>query len=156
MDIVLKPIGWVINDREDVELREWGNVESRIDLVDEFNENSILGIEQFSHLEILYYFHLLDKEKIVTGWRHPLNNTALPRVGILAQRGRSRPNRLAASIVELVRVEGRSLIVNRLDAVNGTPIVDIKPVIREFLPRGEIRQPSWVNEVMADYWKAPQ
>ena len=53
----------------------------------------------------------------------------------------------------MVAVHGRELHVAELDAIDGTPVVDIKPVIREFLPRGEIRQPAWATELMRDYWR---
>jgi tRNA (Thr-GGU) A37 N-methylase len=49
--------------------------------------------------------------------------------------------------------EGCRLTVQGLDAINGTPVLDIKPVMREFLPRGEIRQPEWTRELMARYWR---
>jgi tRNA (adenine37-N6)-methyltransferase len=74
-------------------------------------------------------------------------------VGIFAQRGRLRPNRLGLSVVRIVRLERRSLFVEDLDAVDGTPVLDIKPVMQEFLPRGPLHQPEWSHEVMKDYWK---
>jgi tRNA (Thr-GGU) A37 N-methylase len=51
-----------------------------------------------------------------------------------------------------VSVEGTRLDVEGLDAIDGTPVIDIKPVMREFLPRGDIRQPEWVAELMSEYW----
>jgi tRNA (Thr-GGU) A37 N-methylase len=54
--------------------------------------------------------------------------------------------------VRILRREGRSLFVDGLDALDGTPVLDIKPVYAEFLPRGPIRQPDWSHEVMRDYW----
>ena len=84
--------------------------------------------------------------------RHPRNNPAWPLVGMLAQRGKNRPNRLGVTVARLVSVSGRILTVRGLDAVDGTPVLDIKPVMREFLPRGEVRQPDWAIELMRDYW----
>jgi tRNA (Thr-GGU) A37 N-methylase len=75
-----------------------------------------------------------------------------PRVGIFAQRGKGRPNRLGATIVEVVSREGRVLTVAGLDAIDGTPVLDIKPVLAEFLPRKPVRQPAWSCELMRDYW----
>ena len=72
--------------------------------------------------------------------------------GILAQRAKNRPNRLGSTICRIVRREGRTLFVRELDAIEGTPVVDIKPVLREFLPRDEVRQPAWTTELMRDYW----
>ncbi|MEJ2664769.1 MAG: TrmO family methyltransferase, partial [Spirochaetia bacterium] len=74
------------------------------------------------------------------------------KVGIFSQRKKDRPNHIGTTSVELVRREGRTLIVKNLDAINGTPVLDIKPVFREFLPRGEIRQPEWSKILMKNYW----
>ena len=74
-------------------------------------------------------------------------------MGIFAQRGKNRPNRLGATICKVDRLEGRSLRVKGLDAVDGTPVVDLKPVMREFLPREETKQPAWATELMREYWE---
>jgi tRNA (Thr-GGU) A37 N-methylase len=74
------------------------------------------------------------------------------RTGIFAQRGKNRPNRLGTTICALVRVEGRTLVVQELDAIDGTPVLDIKPVMAEFLPRSAVRQPAWSHELMSEYW----
>jgi len=73
-------------------------------------------------------------------------------VGIFAQRGKDRPNRLGTTIAEIKGREGRVLTVAGLDAVDGTPVLDIKPLMVEFLPRGSVRQPPWSRELMRDYW----
>jgi tRNA (Thr-GGU) A37 N-methylase len=82
----------------------------------------------------------------------PRDNPAWPKVGIFAQRGKNRPNRLGVSVARVLAVEGHVLRVGELDAIDGTPVVDLKPVMREFLPRGEVRQPAWAGELMVDYW----
>ena len=86
------------------------------------------------------------------GARHPRGNQAWPRVGIFAQRAKDRPNRLGLTTVEIVRVEGRTIVVRGLDDIDGTPVLDIKPVMQEFLPRTPVRQPQWSRELMRDYW----
>ena len=115
---------------------------------------SLDGLETFSHAEIIFVFDRVDEASIVTGARHPRGNTAWPRVGIFAQRGKARPNRLGATIVRIEKREGRTLHVRGLDAVDGTPVLDIKPVFTEFLPREPVRQPAWSHELMRDYWKS--
>lgn len=150
--IELKPIGYVKNSRSEVEDDDWGDVVSVIGLEESLPEESLLGIEEFSHVEIIYYFHLVHDTKIETGARHPRNNPGWPKVGILSQRGKNRPNRLGATIVRILKRDGRNLQVLGLDAVNGTPILDIKPVMREFLPREKIHQPEWATELMKNYW----
>ena len=73
-------------------------------------------------------------------------------MGIFAQRAKDRPNRLGVSVAELLAVEGTALTVRGLDAVAGTPVLDIKPVLAEFTPRGELRQPAWSHQLMLRYW----
>ncbi|MFN5819570.1 MAG: TrmO family methyltransferase, partial [Novosphingobium sp.] len=89
---------------------------------------------------------------VVLTARHPRGNPDWPKVGVFAQRGRNRPNRLGVSVCRILGVDGTSLLVGGLDAIDGTPVLDIKPVMAEFQPRGEVRQPDWSRELMADYW----
>lgn len=149
----LTPIAHVRGARADVEDDHWGGAESRIVLTDAVEESALEGIEMFSHAEILFVFDRVPDAKIIRSARHPRNNPAWPLIGILAQRAKNRPNRLGSTICRIVRREGRTLWVLELDAVEGTPVVDIKPVLREFLPREEVRQPAWATELMREYWK---
>ena len=73
-------------------------------------------------------------------------------MGIFAQRGKNRPNRLGTTTCRLLQVDGTKLNVAGLDAIDGTPVLDIKPVMKEFLPRGALAQPEWATELMASYW----
>lgn len=150
MEIIVKPIGYVRNARKEVEDDHRGEIVSEI--VIEIGEEALQGLEDFSHAEIVFYFDQVDESKIVTGARHPRNNAEWPKVGILAQRGKNRPNRIGLTTVSILRREKNALFVTGLDAVDGTPILDIKPVMREFQPRGEIRQPAWADELMKNYW----
>ena len=106
------------------------------------------GIDAYSHVEICYVCHQAIGSAPVVGAEHPRENRAWPRVGIYAQRKKARPNFIGCNIATLLRREGRSIFVERLDAIDGTPVLDIKPVLREFLPYGEVRQPGWADEVM--------
>lgn len=151
--IQLMPIGIVKNSRVEIEDDNWGEVESIIELDSSMPEEALFEIESFSHAEVIYYFHLVPDSKIETGSRHPRNNVDWPKVGILSQRGKNRPNRLGATVVKILRREGRRLHVQGLDAIDGTPVLDIKPVMREFLPREEVHQPEWASELMKNYWK---
>lgn len=151
--ISMSPIGVVRNIRKEVEDDNWGDVVSVIELDSAYSEEALLEIESFSHAEIYFYFHLVEETKIEAGARHPRNNKDWPKVGIFAQRGKNRPNRLGATTVKILKREGRQLFVQGLDAIDGTPILDIKPVIKEFFPREEVRQPAWATELMRNYWK---
>jgi tRNA (Thr-GGU) A37 N-methylase len=70
-----------------------------------------------------------------------------------AARAKGRPNRLGSTVVRILLREGRRLRVLGLDAVDGTPVLDIKPVLAEFLPREPVRQPEWSRALMRDYWR---
>ncbi len=154
--ITSQPIGFVRNSRKDIGDDNWSGIVSEIILDEWMEEESLLGIEEFSHAEVVFYFHKVADEKIVASARHPRNNPAWPKVGIFAQRGKNRPNRIGLTVVKILRREGRALVVENLDAIDGTPVLDIKPVMAEFLPQESIRQPEWSKELMREYWNASQ
>ena len=150
--ITLTPIAHVHNVRRSLDDDRWGNIVSEIRLDESLLQESLDGIETFSHAEIIFYFDQVADEENIPMSRHPRGNKNWPKVGIFAQRNKDRPNHLGLTIVSLVKREGRSLFVKGLDAVDGTPVFDIKPVFAEFLPREAIRQPQWSHELMKDYW----
>jgi tRNA-Thr(GGU) m(6)t(6)A37 methyltransferase TsaA len=151
--ISLTPIGHVKNQRSGMEDDYWGNVISEIIISEELPEECLDGIDTFSHLEIIFYFDKANPDKIVTGASHPRGNTIWPNVGIFAQRKKDRPNHIGTTMVKLVSRKGRTITVQGLDADNDTPVLDIKPVAQEFLPTEKVTQPTWMNELMKDYWK---
>lgn len=153
MKIELTPIGYVHNFRDTTEDDNWGHVISEIILDEKFPEESLDGIEAFSHLEIIFFMDRVDEKQISIGSRHPRENMNWPRVGIFSQRARNRPNRLGITVVKFLNRNDRSIFVSRLDALNGTPVLDIKPVMQEFLPKEEIREPEWSKELMQFYYK---
>jgi tRNA-Thr(GGU) m(6)t(6)A37 methyltransferase TsaA len=153
MKIELQPIAVVINTRSEIADDNWGNVISEIRLDDRFPEEALEGLESFSHIEVIFFFDKVKENAITTAARHPRNNVDWPKTGIFAQRGKNRPNRLGLCTAKLLERSGRTLKVQGLDAIDGTPVLDIKPVMKEFLPREEIRQPRWSAELMKDYWK---
>lgn len=154
--ITLEPIGYVRSARHDLRDDEWGDITARIELVESLAPESLAGLAEFSHAEILFHFDRVPESKVERGARHPRGNPEWPRVGIFAQRGKNRPNRLGSTVVQIAGCEGRVLTVTGLDAIDGTPVLDIKPVIAEFLPRGPIRQPQWSHELVRDYWVASE
>jgi len=151
--ITLEPIGWVVGGRTEPIDDDWGAVEAVIELdASRFEPDAVAGLDAFSHLCVVFQFHLVDESAVVTGARHPRGNPDWPEVGMFAQRAKMRPNRLGVSHCELVHLDGISLSVRGLDAVDGTPVLDIKPFMVEFEPTGEIRQPAWATELMAGYY----
>ena len=152
MRIEVEPIGYVQAPRPHAEDDFWGGEQARIELAPQFAPEALAGLGEFSHIEVLFYFHQVDPAKIVAGARHPRNNQQWPAVGIFAQRGKNRPNRLGTTICTLVRVEGRALLVQELDAIDGTPILDLKPYFPEFDSAKGARVPEWVGRLMKGYF----
>ena len=153
MKIEVEPIGYVEAERVHTEDDYWGGAESCIVLSDRFLPDALEGIDQFSHVEVIFHFDQVNPSEVVWGARHPRNNRDWPAMGIFAQRAKFRPNRIGSTICRVLRTEGVRLHVSELDAVAGTPVLDIKPVLSDFLPRGELRQPPWSREIMSNYWK---
>lgn len=152
MSYIVEPIAFVRAPRPHAEDDFWGNEEARIELVSTFGEDSLQGLVEFSHVEVLFLFHEVEPTKVITSARHPRNNPSWPSVGIFAQRGKNRPNRIGSTICRIRRVERSVVVVAELDAINGTPVLDLKPVMQEFLPRQVVSQPAWSHELMANYW----
>ncbi|MGW2716219.1 SAM-dependent methyltransferase [Streptomyces sp. NPDC001492] len=152
-EVVSVPVGRVVGGRAEVRDDDWGKVEAVIRLDGEqFDADALAGLDAFSHLEIVYHFDRVPVAKIETGARHPRGNTDWPMVGIFAQRGKNRPNRLGVSRCRLVRTDGLDLHVQGLDAVDGTPVLDIKPYMSEFGPQGTTSQPDWATDIMSRYY----
>lgn len=152
MSLLFEPVGHVSAPRPHAEDDFWGGEQASIQLTATFSAEALQGLQDFSHVEVLFFFHQVDASRVVTGARHPRNNPDWPAVGIFAQRGKNRPNRIGSTICRVVAVEGTRLVVAELDAVDGTPVLDIKPVMSEFLPREPVRQPPWTTELMRSYW----
>jgi len=151
--ITMMPIGFVSSTIKAPQDDIWGGLVSRIDLDPaRFSSQSLAGLQEFSHVQVLFHLHLVSEDTVVTGSRHPRGRADWPEVGIFAQRGKNRPNKIGLSTCRLVRVEGVSLAVANLDAIDGTPVLDIKPYIIEFGPAGEVKQPAWATELMTGYF----
>lgn len=149
----VKAIGHVQSDRDEAIDDDWDGLKSRISIdPDQFEENALLGLEDFSHIEVIYLFNRVPLSKIETGARHPRGRKDWPRVGIFAQRGKNRPNRIGVTICEITSVAGLTVHVKGLDAIQGTPVLDIKPVMAGFERRGGLREPEWSKELMSTYW----
>ena len=145
-------IGHVDGGRSTATDDAWGPSRASIVLTRGFTAEALAGLAAFSHAEIIFVFDQLPETEITTAARRPRGNHDWPLVGIFAQRGRNRPNRIGVSVCRIVAVTGTKLDVEGLDAIHGTPVLDIKPVLAGFLPRGEVRQPDWATAIMADDW----
>jgi tRNA (adenine37-N6)-methyltransferase len=152
VDITFSPVAYVRNSRKAPLDDHWGSVLSEIVLADDMPSEVFQGIAEFSHLEIIYFFDQVASGHIAFSGR-PRGNPAYPVVGIFGQRKKDRPNRIGLTTVQLVEHIDRTITVKYLDAIDGTPVLDIKPVFREFQPGNEIRQPAWVGDLMKNYWE---
>ena len=150
MSISLNAIGYVSNQVENRKDTSWGEDISVIMLNDELS-GGLHGIDEFSHAIIIYY---LDKAKFDIEKhleRRPQNREDMPLVGIFAQRGKDRPNQIGITSVSIISADENSLMVKGLDAIDGTPILDIKPYYPVYDCK-ESSTPEWVNRLMEHYF----
>ena len=151
--IALRTIGRVVGGRKEAIDDDWDAIESVVALDSaQFNAAATAGLDEFSHVEVVFRFDRVGDAEINTGARHPRGRKDWPLVGIFAQRGKGRPNRIGVTVCRLLSVEGLKLRVRGLDAIDGTPVIDVKPVMQGFLPRGEVREPEWATALMEGYW----
>src|SRR3954451_15804313 len=94
---------------------------------DRFGPEALMGLGEFSHVEVVFVFDRVPPEKVLTASRHPRGNPDWPEAGIFAQRGSGRPNRIGVTVCRLLAVDGRTVTVQALDAIDGTPVLDLKP-----------------------------
>jgi tRNA (adenine37-N6)-methyltransferase len=154
--MIVEPIGWVQSSRSDAIDDDWDAVTATITLdASQFTPDAVAGLDEFSHIEVVFVFDQVEPDDIERGARHPRGNLDWPNVGILAQRAKMRPNRLGVTVCRLLEVDGLVLRVEGLDAIDGTPVLDIKPYMHEFGARGAVDQPDWSHELMASYWSNP-
>lgn len=136
----LKPIGFVKTKAVGKEVRDRSNVSEivfRGDLVEALD-----GIEDFSHLFVIFWMHEISKEERRTMRVHPRGREDMPLLGVFATRTSYRPNPLGFTLVELLGVEGNVVTVRGLDAFDGTPVLDIKPF--DYWDMVEnVRVPEW-------------
>ena len=152
--ITLKPLGSVRAPRVEVVDDFWGSTISTIELDGSlFTPEAVKGLTDYSHILVVYHLDKVPDEKVLWSSGHPRGNKDWPKVGIFAQRKKDRPNKIGVSICELLEVNGLTLKVKALDAIEGTPVLDIKPHVKEFIPDAKnVRQPAWVSELMKDYY----
>jgi tRNA-Thr(GGU) m(6)t(6)A37 methyltransferase TsaA len=153
-EICLHPIGVVRSDRKEPIDDNWGSLISVIELdSQQFDEQAVAGLSEFSHICVIFHLNKVSPDAVIVTGKRPRGRSDLPAIGIFAQRAKERPNRLGLSCCELLEVNKLRLTVRGLDAIDETPVLDIKPYFKEFDPRGETIQPSWVQEIMRDYFK---
>ena len=108
------------------------------------------GIEAFSHILVLYWPHLIDPERRNLRQVHPMGRKDLPLQGIFATRSPARPNPVLVSTVPLLAREGHILKVKGLEAVDGSPLIDIKPYVESYHGVENPRFPDWLLQIHRD------
>ena len=151
------PVAHVVGGRTEPTDDYWGGTQAIVRVDDSrFGRESTKGLEEFSHLEIVFRFHLTDPTDLNLGARRPRDNPDWPEVGIFGHRNMRRINWIGVSRCRLLRVDGLDLHVEDLDAVDGTPVLDIKPWFVEFGPRGDVRQAAWSTVMLTNYFAPNQ
>ncbi|HXC53743.1 MAG TPA: SAM-dependent methyltransferase [Rhizomicrobium sp.] len=152
-EIILRPIGYVRGGRAEPIDDDWDSVAARIELDPaQFKADATASLDAFSHIEVVFHFNRVADDEVTSGARHPRGRQDWPLVGIFAQRGKGRPNRIGVTVCRLIAADGLRLTVRGLDAIDGTPVLDIKPAMSGFLPRGALCEPDWARELMEGYW----
>lgn len=151
MSIHLEPIGRVRSAATDTTCDgNWGAVVAEIELAAAFAAG-LRGLDAFSHAVVVFFMdHEFVAERDLT--RRPRGRADMPELGIFAQRGKQRPNPIGVTVVEIVGVAGRVLTVRGLDAIDGTPVLDVKPYFPQFDRREDARVPAWVEQLMRGYF----
>lgn len=153
----VEPVAHVVGGRTEPTDDYWGATQAiiRVDGA-KFPPDATQGLQDFSHLEVVFRFHLTDPTDLHPGARPARDNPDWPAVGTFGHRNMRRLNWLGVSRCRLIKVDGLDLHVEELDAVDGTPVLDIKPWFAEFGPRGEIRQAPWSHDMLQLYFADPQ
>lgn len=154
MNYEVRPIAWVRSTRSEPTDDGWDAEWSTVELADDVPDESLVGLGDYSHALVVFVFDRARDVPPAPWSRHPRGNTDWPKVGIFAQRARERPNRIGVSICQIVSVGQRHVEFAGLDAIDGTPVLDLKPHLRQFGARGRIRQPRFVDELMSTYFDA--
>lgn len=160
-DMVLKTVGVVKNEvkeptlvaeSDDLEWRpkkRWQEHEKRISelIIDESLAGSLDGIEGFSHLLVLYWAHLVHTERRLLAKVHPMGRKDLPLTGVFATCSPARPNPICVMVVRLLERRGNILRVQGLDAVDGSPILDIKPYNPGYYAVKDVKVSDWMDKI---------
>jgi len=150
MKIELESIGTIVSPVKEPVDENWGEVVSEIVLYKKYAD-ALIGLKDFSHAVIIYFMHLATDKNRVKITRRPQGRDDMPFVGIFSQRAKRRPNPVGVTAVKIIKVENNALKIQGLDAIDGTPVLDIKP----YYPRDRVETPiipEWVYSLMSNYY----
>jgi tRNA-Thr(GGU) m(6)t(6)A37 methyltransferase TsaA len=149
LDIVLQPIGYVQNGLTSRPPGGWRETVARVELDARF-EPHLDGLGEFSHAVVIYWMHECRPEDREVARVHPRSRADLPLVGVFATRSQHRPNPLGLTVVEILSIVGTTLTVRGLDALDGSPVLDIKAYAPVLDDRRAGRHPAWVDVLAAE------
>ena len=148
---MFNPIGTIKNSQMEKIDQNWGEIESEI-VINKELQDGLLGLEQFSHIVVVFHLdqaHFVKEKHLV---RRQRDREDLPMMGIFAQRSKDRPNAIGLSTVKLLSIQENIVKVKGLDAINGTPVLDIKPYYPAHDTPTNATVPEWVEELMKGYY----
>ncbi|MBU2608936.1 MAG: tRNA (N6-threonylcarbamoyladenosine(37)-N6)-methyltransferase TrmO [Chloroflexi bacterium] len=143
-DMTLKAIGFVRNEIKRPMREGWEKVVSEI-VVENNLTDALDDLEEFSHITVIFWMHLVDTSVQLPHKVHPMGRGELPLVGLFATRSPHRPNPLGETTVRLLKRRANVLTVEGLDAVDGTPVIDIKPYLQRYDSTTNPRVAPWVT-----------
>jgi len=152
MNLSVRAVAYIHNERSEALDDNWNDIVSTVELAADVPSEALNGLSEFSHVEIVFFADWADDVPPAPWHRHPRGNENWPDVGVFAQRNKDRPNRILLTTVEIEEVGERFVRVRGLDGIDGTPVLDIKPVFRWSVPRGEVRAPKWSEELGESYF----
>jgi tRNA-Thr(GGU) m(6)t(6)A37 methyltransferase TsaA len=150
-EFTVRAIGTVRSSANEKVDEDWGSVESAIALEPAFR-SGLRGLEEFSHVLVVTFLHGASFDPARHLVRRPRGRVDMPELGIFAQRAKDRPNPLGITVVPLLEVTGEGLRVRGLDAIDGTPVLDLKPYFPQFDSAPGARVPAWVETLMRGYF----
>ena len=148
--MILKQIGVVRSPVTEGVDEGWGSVTSEV-VIDQGYAQGLIGLDSFSHILVVFYMHKYTFDASSDLVRKPRGRSDMPEVGVFAQRAKHRPNPIGITAVKLLNVEGNVVTVKGLDAIDGTPVLDVKPYFPAF-DKKEADNPRWVYELMKNYF----
>jgi tRNA (Thr-GGU) A37 N-methylase len=152
MEHRVRAIAYIRNERNEVLDDNWGDIVSSVELAQDVPSESLRGLAEFSHVEIIFFADWAEDVPPGPWHRRPRANPDWPDVGVFAQRNKDRPNRLLLTTVAIETITERSFTVKGLDGIDGTPVLDIKPVFAWSVPRGELRVAPWSVALGENYF----
>ncbi|MGA2294758.1 MAG: TrmO family methyltransferase [Acidimicrobiales bacterium] len=152
MDYNVRAIAFIRNERSEAFDDNWDDVVSTVELAQDVPDESLRGLSDFSHVELIFFADWAEDVPPGPWHRHPRGNEEWPDVGVFAQRNKDRPNRLLLTTVKIDTIDARSFTVRGLDGIDGTPVLDIKPVFSWSSPRGELHVAPWSDALGQNYF----